>query len=256
MFAGDSAGGTLSFALTQLILHMHRSSSTGQTPTIRFHGKDVPVPIPAGVATFSAWLDLSHSMPSVFGNAKWDYIPPPKQGSIVTQFPPCALWPTDPPREALYCDASMLMHPLVSPLAAKGSNWKGCCPVIFLYGQEMLTDEGMILCRRLARQGVPLQWEYYDGMPHCWAMMMRGTESSQKAFNAWGDFITRAVKGEKIETRGNFVEAKTLQEKPVDVSSLLGELNDIQVEERMGATVKRKLAYGPARSEEKLQAKL
>ena len=256
VFAGDSAGGTLSFALLQLILQMHRSNTSGQTPTIRFNGKDVPLPIPGGVATFSAWVDLTRSMPSTLGNARWDYLPPPSQGTLTTKFPACALWPTKPTREDLYCDVSVLLHPLVSPMAAKSSDWEGSCPVSFLYGEEVFADEGKVLCRRLARAGIPLQWDQYDGMPHCWAMMIRGSESSNKAFKAWGDFIARAAKGERIETKGSLVEAKTLNEKSVDVNSLLGELNDVQVEERMRADVKRKLAYGPARNDEKIQAKL
>ena len=256
VFAGDSAGGNLSFSLLQLILHMHRANTSSQIPTIRFHGQDVPLPVPAGVATSSAWVDVTLSMPSILSNAKWDYIPPPPKGSVVTNVPSCALWPTNPTREDLYCDISMLMHPFVSPLAAIAFDWEGACPAFFLYGQEMLIDEGKVLCRRLARAGVSVQWEEYDAMPHCWPMIMRGTESSQKAFNAWGDFIIRATKGERMETRGNWVEARTMREKTVDVKDLLSDLNDIQVKERMQADVKRREAFGRGGKDEKFLAKL
>ncbi|KAJ4313412.1 hypothetical protein N0V94_006950, partial [Neodidymelliopsis sp. IMI 364377] len=40
VFAGDSAGGTCCTALLQLLLQIHRSSPTGSTPTVRFHGKE------------------------------------------------------------------------------------------------------------------------------------------------------------------------------------------------------------------------
>lgn len=64
VFTGDSAGGNLCLVLLQLILHLHRTAPNGQTPTLKFHGKDVAIPIPAGIATISSWLDVTHSLPS------------------------------------------------------------------------------------------------------------------------------------------------------------------------------------------------
>ena len=255
VFSGDSAGGTLSFALLQLILHLHRMAPSGQTPTIRFHAEDVPLPVPAGVACASAWLDLTMSLPSLFDNAKWDYLPSPRDSSIVERYPACALWPTDPVREELYCDVSMLMHPLVSPLAAKSSAWRGSCPISLQYGQEVLSDEGKVMCRRLVQEGVHVQWDEFEGVPHVWHLMFFGRESSKKAIRIWADFIARVTSGEAIETKGTFYGAKTLKEKKVDINALT-ELSDSQVEEKMRATVKRKEAYGAKRDQAALKAKL
>ena len=255
VFAGDSAGGTLSFSLLQLILQIQRTGASGNIPTIRFHGKDVPLHLPAGVATSSPWTDLTMSMPSVTENAKWDYLPPPKKESMRSQFPACELWPTEPTREDLYCEISMLIHPIASPIAAQSSDWKGACPVFILCGQELLTDESRILSRRLAREGVPVELEEYESMPHCWPMVLRGTEVSRKSFAAWADFISRAAKGEKVETRGRVTEALTLREIEVDVREL-SVLTDAQAEGRIRADMKRKEALGLDGKGGQIQAKL
>ena len=48
VLSGDSAGGNLSLALLQTLLSLRRVC-----PTVRFHGKEVPIELPAGVATIS-----------------------------------------------------------------------------------------------------------------------------------------------------------------------------------------------------------
>ncbi|EME41676.1 hypothetical protein DOTSEDRAFT_73915, partial [Dothistroma septosporum NZE10] len=58
VLGGDSAGGNVAFALLQLILQMQRSTS-GAVPVVKFHGRDVHVPLPAGVSANSGWLDIS-----------------------------------------------------------------------------------------------------------------------------------------------------------------------------------------------------
>jgi len=69
VFTGDSAGANLSLVLLQLILHLHRTAPNDQTPTLKFHGKDVAIPIPAGIAAISPWLDITYSLPSQEKNA-------------------------------------------------------------------------------------------------------------------------------------------------------------------------------------------
>lgn len=51
IFAGDSAGGNMCLVLTLFLLHLKHTSQT----TLRWHGIDVQVPLPAGVAPNSAW---------------------------------------------------------------------------------------------------------------------------------------------------------------------------------------------------------
>ncbi len=94
VFAGDSAGGNLSVVLLQTLLQIHRSASAGTVPTVLFHGKEVELPLPAGIALSSPSLDLTRSMPSTPTNALYDYLPPPS--IAVEKSPPCDIWPTKP----------------------------------------------------------------------------------------------------------------------------------------------------------------
>lgn len=52
VFAGDSAGGNMCLVLTLFLLHLKHTNQT----TLRWHGKDVQLPLPAGVAPNSAWF--------------------------------------------------------------------------------------------------------------------------------------------------------------------------------------------------------
>jgi acetyl esterase/lipase len=38
--------------------------------------RDQGIPLPAGAILISPWVDLTHSFPSLGGDAKMDYIPP------------------------------------------------------------------------------------------------------------------------------------------------------------------------------------
>ena len=230
VFSGDSAGGNLSVCLLQLILQLHRSSPS-QMPIVRFHGQDVEVPLPAGVAANSGWFDMSRCMPSIHANSQFDYLPNPPSGNLVKHFPKDDLWPTDPPRGDLYCETSMLCHPLVSPLAAK--DWTGTCPLWLVYGTECLIDEGKVVARRAAQQGGQVQWLEYEAMPHCFALMFEHLESSTRCFASWAQFAKDVVAGKAIGTRGVFTAAKTYEERDVQVSELLSEISDKEVDERM-----------------------
>ncbi|KAI4214370.1 MAG: hypothetical protein LQ351_003123 [Letrouitia transgressa] len=223
VFAGDSAGGGLGLALVQLLLQINRSSSR---KSISFHGRSVPLPLPlpAGCAGNSAWIDSTRCMPSVVNNAQYDYLPPVMSNEAISRFPSDAIWPTDPPRGDLYCELSMLCHPLVSPLAAK--DWSGSCPLWFAYGQEMLADEGRFVASLAAKQGVTVVWEQYEAMPHCFSMIIEQLETARGCFKNWGSFCARVAGAEnwkeagRLESSGKWVLAKTCEETQVDVKEL------------------------------------
>lgn len=218
VFAGDSAGGNLSLALLQLILHLYRTAPEGQTPTLKFHGKDVAIPIPAGVATISPWFDVTHSLPSIEKNAKYDFLPPPSF-SHATTFPPCDIWPAKPPRVDIYCDGSAMIHPMVSLLAAM--DWKMAPPVFIGCGEEMLADEGAVFAKRLAKQGVKVMWEQHEAMPHCFAMMLEGTPGSNMFFAELAKFIRMVTeKPSEVNIQGHWVTVKSLERVEVDIAAL------------------------------------
>lgn len=230
VFAGDSAGGNVCFALLQLLLQINRTSPSSKTIPFHNHSITLPIPLPAGCATMAAWLDMARAMPSILSNAQYDYLPPPLSREKASSFPHCELWPTDPPRGDLYCDTTMLCHPLVSPLAAQ--DWTGCCPLWLSYGEEMLADENKIIAARAAKQGVRVVSEQWEAMPHCFAMLLLGSPMSKRCFKNWTDFCSRVVKGEEVKTRGLWFQAKTGRETEVEVEGL-AVMDDEEVKERM-----------------------
>lgn len=193
VFSGDSAGGGLSAALLLLLLTLRRIGIS----QVRFHGEIVDLPLPGGVALTSPWVDISRSMPSIYRNAKLDYIAPPTKAPSIAPVPMAIpadeIWPVSPPRVDLYSDASMVIHPLVSPIAAKKQLWEGHPPVWISTGSEGLQDEDLILADRLAATG-PTVLEVFEGMPHVFSFMCPWTEWSKACFRSCGDFITAAVK--------------------------------------------------------------
>lgn len=216
VFAGDSAGGNLSMALLQAVLEIRR-----QGLKIIWNGAEREVPIPGGVATCSAWLDVTHSTPSCETNAKYDYLPARSVNPSGTEYPHDSLWPTSPPRKNLYAEDAFLKHPLVSPIAAK--DWSGSPPLYLGTGQELLTDEDKYVATLAAKQGVPVVFEEYLSMPHVFSAMLGHLPAAQKFFDGWGGFVRDVVErpGE-IKTKGTKYEAKTLKESEIDVESVCG----------------------------------
>lgn len=212
VITGDSAGGNLCMALLQLLLQLHRGTAP---PTVRFHGRDVPVPLPAGVALNSPSLDLTRSMQWSGAFLQYDYLPPPPRSPATS--PACGAWPADPRRVHLYCEGGALAHPLVSPMAA--ASWAGAPPVFFVCGEELLADEARTVARRMARQGVAVVWEQWEAMPHCFAMVLTWTEASRVSYRGWAAFVRDAVRG-AVATAGCYVAVKTLERREVDVETL------------------------------------
>ncbi|KAJ6439339.1 lipase/esterase [Purpureocillium lavendulum] len=217
---GDSAGGNLATAFLQTLLQFHRTVPTGQRgPTVLFHGTEVAVPMPAGVALNSPSMDLTrclHWDPDE-ASQTYDYLPPPTFSPA--QSPPCEVWPTDPPRVDLFCEGSALAHPLVSPLAA--ASWAGSPPLFVVCGEEVLARECKLFAQKAARQGVPVVWEQYEAMPHCFALFLDWTPGTAMSFAGWTKFVQDAVrKPSQITTTGHFVTAEKLDRRSVDVCGL------------------------------------
>ena len=212
VFSGDSAGGNLCLALLQAILALRRRGRS-----ILWNGQPRDVPIPAGLALCSPWADVTHSSPSCEANASYDYLPAPSHD---VQYPPCAIWPADPPRRHLYAEQCMLAHPLVSPLVAR--SWEGSCPMYIGTGTELLTDEDKALAAQVARQGVPVVFEEYEAMPHCFAMILKSLPASTRYLDRWAGFIRDVVEDPgRVKTKGVVVKPKTLEEEAVEVTGLV-----------------------------------
>jgi acetyl esterase/lipase len=214
VLSGDSAGGNLCLVLLQTILELRR-----QGRKIFWNGEEREVPIPAGVALCSPWADITHSSPSCETNSIYDYLPPQSKQIEKMAHPRCSIWPANPPRNNLYAEDAVLCHPLVSPLGAK--SWEGSCPMYIATGTELLTDEGKYVAMRAAGQGVPVVFEEYEAMPHCFAMFLNALPGARRAFTGWAGFIQEVVENpEEVRTRGTLIKAKTLEEVPLEVTSL------------------------------------
>lgn len=201
-------------ALTQLLLEFKRTNTK-----IRWYGEEIAIPLPAGVALSSPWMDLTHSSPSCKTNAAFDYLPM-LQGIEKIPRPSCPAWPASPPRKMLYCADTLISHPLVTLLTAR--NWEGCPPVYMSTGWELLADEDKFMAAKLHSQGVPVVWDEFEGMPHCFAMILTENPMAKRCFDAWTGFIkTAAEKGpSSIESAFTTVKAKTLQEESRDPTKL------------------------------------
>ncbi|KAI8937234.1 hypothetical protein NX059_006443 [Plenodomus lindquistii] len=226
VFSGDSAGGMCCTALLQLVLHLHRSSPAPHPPTVLFNGEIVEIPLPAGLALTSPWLDITRSLPST-EDTTYDYLPAPSAVSNKT-FPPDDAWPANPPRADLYCDGSALCHPLVSPLAAK--NWSASPPLFISVGWEMLRDEAAVWAQRCVAQGVRVRWREFEAMPHCFAMLLESNPGTPVHYQELGAFCKEVVEGRGVETHGEVVAAKTLVRKGVDVGTGLTGIKEGEVE--------------------------
>jgi acetyl esterase/lipase len=186
--AGDSAGGNLALALLQLILELKRQSPDG-IARLMWHAHVRELPLPAGVAVLSPYIDLTRSLDSEDKNLQYDFLPP--RGAPFTLFEPCGIWPVYPPRHHPYANDNALLHPMVSPVTAQ--DWSGAPPVWICEGEECLSDAGMFLSQQLASQGVSVIFEQYAAMPHVFPIVFPDLLSSRKCLNQWGRFIRTLV---------------------------------------------------------------
>ncbi|KAL4882862.1 alpha/beta hydrolase fold-domain-containing protein [Aspergillus karnatakaensis] len=257
IIAGDSAGGNLSLVLLQTLLTLHRT-----TTTIPFHKTQTPIAPPAGTAVSSPWCDITRSMPSIFANAPFDYLPTPaaRYPSATEPFSPPPIpkdeiWPASPPRVDYFVNSETITHPLVSPLAAPSELWKGCPPVFISVGEEGLTDEGLITARKMHRAGVDVVAEQVEGMPHCFALVMPGSVRGRAFYDGMGAFcvqaVRRAAKGvvggvqnengsgneeDVFKQKGKlrYLAFKKENETSIDLGDVLEEISDEEVDGLLG----------------------
>ncbi|KAI8620509.1 Alpha/Beta hydrolase protein [Chytriomyces sp. MP71] len=164
IIAGDSAGGNLTIAL---ILWL------------RDNGLKHGLPMPAGAATLSPWVDLTHSMPSFKLNAKYDYLPEKMKGKLISSS-----------REQYYVsDNNLLKHPLVSPLFARESPGNPICPLLIQCGEvERLRDEILAFATR-SFPSSPIHLELYDAMVHVFHMFNAVDALADFALERIGAFV-------------------------------------------------------------------
>ncbi|KAL9117315.1 MAG: hypothetical protein Q9187_006151 [Circinaria calcarea] len=218
VFAGDSSGAQLALSLILTILAAQQRQATSQV-TLRFHKRTVELPLPAGIAIQSPSLDhQGDCLPSWYTNGAYDIflhrLPTYEPG-----FPADEIWPTEPPRGNLYCETSMLCHPLVSPVAAKF--WRGAPPIYVAVGStERVADAAKVVAQAAARQGVPVLWDEYEFMPHNWPMILTDYPQTVKCYEAWARACSSFVQGDRVRSAGTFTTFEGLRTRKLDVEHL------------------------------------
>jgi len=153
VIAGDSAGGGLTVA-TLLAL------------------RDAGLPLPAGGACISPWVDLTFSGASYRTRAAAD--------PIVTR-------PGIDEMARAYLGATPARTPLASPLFA---DLRGLPPLLIHVGSdEVLLDDAVQLAERAKAAGVDTTLEVWDRMIHVWHWFLPMLDEAQSAVDGIGRFI-------------------------------------------------------------------
>lgn len=232
-FAGDSAGGNLAIALLQLILEIKRTSS-GASSEVVWNGDRKAIPLPAGIAILSPYVDLTRAFDSEVLNLGHDIIP--ARGPPFSNFQRCDIWPAHPPRHHVYADDSTLLHPLVSPVTVQ--NWIGAPPTWICVGEECLADPAKFIAQQMTKANVAVVMEQYAGMPHNFALIATDSEPSKHSTSQWASFIRATVdRSHSISSRARRWSGQPLQETILDVANLVP-LKPTELEDRMEAQIK------------------
>lgn len=156
VIAGDSAGGGLAASVT--LAHLD------------------PGPRPAGVACFSAWVDLTLSSSTFESRASTDQ-----------------LFSLSSARDArqMYLGTHSPHDPLVSPVMG---DWKGSPPVLVLAGgAEVLLGDSLRLAERISHQGGDVELHVFRGMPHIWIVNHPAFPEATRALELFATFVHRVT---------------------------------------------------------------
>jgi len=223
VFAGDSAGANLALSLLQLIL-----SPSGRKAKLDLHSQKQErggIPCPAGVALLSAGLDMSFALSSWEANARYDIFSGGDFTFLKPNFTACGIWPSNPPRGHVYCDVSLLRHPLVSPCLSR--SWKGSPPLWFCGGQEIMSDPVRLVVKSAASDDVPVVYEEYAEMPHDFPILgdnwpwaqTESWEQSITCMDHWAGICVDFYRGKEIQTVAEFIKTNCEKE-ALDIDSI------------------------------------
>ena len=154
--AGISAGGTLALGLT-------------------LYARDEGLPLSGGVIAMSPAVDMLFPGDSVARNRDFDWIPPERLHAI----------------RDTYLAGSNPCNPLASPMYADLSGF----PPLLVQADthEVLFGDIIRLVEKAAIDGVPVTFEKYPGMFHCWQMFGREVAQTGKAIRSAARFVKRTV---------------------------------------------------------------
>lgn len=97
-------------------------------------------------------------------------------------------------------------------------------------------DESKFIAQRATQFAVPVIWEQFGAMPHCFVLLppLSRLPQAQKLFAKWADFCRACVEQPKtIKTRGTFTSADDdMQERSVNIEDQVT-LSFEEVKQRM-----------------------
>lgn len=156
--AGDSAGGGLALATV-------------------LAARDAGLPLPAAVATFSGWFDLTLSGASLTGKESVD---PIFDAADIREY------------AATYLpDADAARDPLASPVLA---DLRGLPPLLLQVGSaEVLLDDSTLLAARAAAADVEVTLEVYPNSAHVFQHHHATDPTAERAMDTAAAFLARAA---------------------------------------------------------------
>lgn len=86
--------------------------------------------------------------------------------------------------------------------------------------KERLADGAMLIARFGARQGVAVQWDEHEVMPHDWPIVIPSQPYSKQCYFSWAEACSRSVEGERVTTKGTFTDLGSILILSLDMKSL------------------------------------
>lgn len=152
VIAGDSAGG-------------------GLTLSTLFCLRDAGQPLPAGAALISPWVDVDSSRPSMFENARWDYVS--RDG--LRDF------------ARFFTERHNRKNPLVSPVYG---DFSGLPPLLVHAGEvEGLRDDAVAVHEKAVEAGVTSELKIWQDMIHAFHVIAAICPPGREAIAEMGAFV-------------------------------------------------------------------
>jgi epsilon-lactone hydrolase len=152
IIAGDSAGG-------------------GLTLSTLFCLRDAGQPLPAGAALISPWVDLDSSRPSMFENARWDYV----SRNGLRDF------------ARFFTAHHNHRNPLASPVYG---NFSGLPPLLIHAGEiEGLRDDAVAVHEKAVAAGVKSELKIWEDMIHAFHVIAAICPPGREAIKEMGAFV-------------------------------------------------------------------
>jgi epsilon-lactone hydrolase len=153
IIGGDSAGGGLTLA-TLIAL------------------RDAGDPLPAAAICLSPWTDLAATGQSIITNTKRDVM---FYGEAIGR------------GAKVYLGDAHPENPLASPLYA---DFTGLPPMlIYVSNSEVLLDDSVRLAERAKQNGVMIDLQVWNGLPHVWPIFVRFLPEARQAIGQMASFI-------------------------------------------------------------------